>query len=105
MGRHLQERDLRSLERRSMYSIFHPLDVDEPLPRELIQEGWRQPMCEIRVLEVTGALYLPVLMVVMIVLGLMRVNPILGFVAMSTLLGVFLIYVICASDSLCSFVV
>ncbi|TMF53133.1 MAG: hypothetical protein E6I21_02925 [Chloroflexi bacterium] len=98
MGRHLQERDLRSLERRSMYSIFHPLDVDEPLPRELIQEGWRQRMCEIRVLEVTGALYLPVLMVVMIVLGSMHVNPILGFVAMATLFGAFLIYVLSARD-------
>ena len=81
-----------------MYSIFHPLDVDEPLPRELIQEGWRQRMCEIRVLEVTGALYLPVLMVVMIVLGSMHVNPILGFVAMATLFGAFLIYVLFARD-------
>jgi len=81
-----------------MYSIFHPLDVDEPLPRELIQEGWRQRMCEIRVLEVTGALYLPVLMVVMIVLGSMHVNPIFGFVAMATLFGAFLIYVLFARD-------
>ena len=81
-----------------MYSIFHPLDVDEPLPRELIQEGWRQRMCEIRVLEITGALYLPVLMVVMIVLGSMHVNPILGFVAMATLFGAFLIYVLSARD-------
>jgi len=55
-------------------------------------------MCEIRVLEVTGALYLPVLMVVMIVLGSMHVNPILGFVAMATLFGAFLIYVLSARD-------
>ena len=34
MGR-LEERDLRSLERRSMYSIFAPLDDDESLSREL----------------------------------------------------------------------
>jgi len=81
-----------------MYSIFHPLDVDEPLPRELIQEGWRQRMCDIRVLEITGALYLPVLMVVMIVLGSMHVNPIFGFVAMATLFGAFLIYVLSARD-------
>src|SRR5437762_13997219 len=98
MGRHLQERDLRSLERRSMYSIFHPLDVDEPLPCELIQEGWRQRMCEIRVLEVTGALYLPVMMVVMIVLCSMHVNPNVGFVAMVALLVSFLIYVLFARD-------
>ena len=34
MGR-LEERDLRSLERRSMYSIFAPLDDDVSLSREL----------------------------------------------------------------------
>jgi len=55
-------------------------------------------MCEIRVLEITGALYLPVLMVVMIVLGSMHVNPIFGFVAMATLFGAFLIYVLSARD-------
>src|SRR3989440_575555 len=42
MTRRLEERDLRSLERRSMYAIFHPLDVEERLPRELIHEGGRQ---------------------------------------------------------------
>lgn len=31
----LEERDLRSLERRSMYSIFAPLDGDDGLSREL----------------------------------------------------------------------
>ena len=71
MGR-LEERDLRSLERRSMYTIFHPLDVDEPLPRELIQEGWRHRMGEIRFVELTGALYLPALIVVLLVLGSMH---------------------------------
>jgi len=32
---HLEERDLRSLERRSMYSIFAPLPDDGSLSREL----------------------------------------------------------------------
>jgi hypothetical protein len=31
----LEERDLRSLERRSMYSIFAPLDEDQAISREL----------------------------------------------------------------------
>jgi hypothetical protein len=35
------ERDLRSLDRRSMYSIFAPLDPDERLPRELLLERTR----------------------------------------------------------------
>jgi hypothetical protein len=34
MGR-LEERDLRSLERKSMYSIFAPLDGNDGLSREL----------------------------------------------------------------------
>jgi hypothetical protein len=35
MDRRLSERDLRSLERRSMYSIFAPLDEDDHLSRDL----------------------------------------------------------------------
>ena len=33
---HLEERDLRSLERRSMYSIFSPIDEDERVSQELL---------------------------------------------------------------------
>jgi hypothetical protein len=32
----------RSLDRRSMYSIFAPLDPNEPLPRELLYESQRR---------------------------------------------------------------
>src|SRR5207249_9444066 len=95
MGR-LEEWDLRSLERRSMYTIFHPLDVDEPLPRELIQEGWRHRMGEIRFVELTGALYLPALIVVLLVLGSMLVNPLLGFIVMASLLVGFVVYALFA---------
>jgi hypothetical protein len=35
------ERDLRSLDRRSMNSIFAPLDPEERLPRELLLERTR----------------------------------------------------------------
>jgi hypothetical protein len=35
------ERDLRSLDRRSLHSIFAPLDPDERLPRELLLERTR----------------------------------------------------------------
>src|SRR5260370_424257 len=51
MGRRTELRDLRSLERRSMYSIFHPLDMNERLPRELILEGRRHRWLGIRQLE------------------------------------------------------
>lgn len=80
MGRRtLQERDLRSLERRSMYSIFHPLDGDERLPRELILEGKRHLMMDIRRFELAGALYLPALMVALVVMGWLGVNMLVAF--------------------------
>lgn len=37
MGR-LEERDLRSLERRSLYAIFKPLDEAERVSRQLVAE-------------------------------------------------------------------
>ncbi|MHB8610905.1 MAG: hypothetical protein ACYDAL_00560 [Candidatus Dormibacteraceae bacterium] len=52
-----EERELRSLERRSMYSIFAPLDTNERLPRELIIEGKRYRTLGFR--ELAGALWLP----------------------------------------------
>jgi hypothetical protein len=37
----LEERDLRSLERRSMYSIFAPLEEDQTISRELrVDDEW-----------------------------------------------------------------
>lgn len=39
----LEERDLRSLERRSMYSIFAPIDDSEELSRELRMEDSSNP--------------------------------------------------------------
>jgi hypothetical protein len=40
---HLEERDLRSLERRSMYSIFAPLDGDDGLSPELALDDKSNP--------------------------------------------------------------
>lgn len=62
-----QERDLRSLERRSMYAIFAPLDPDERLPRELILEGKRHKMLGRR--ELAGALWLPALFLILFLAG------------------------------------
>ena len=52
-------RDLRSLERPSMYSIFAPLDAEEPLPRELLIEGRRHRT--VGRPELAGMLWLPAL--------------------------------------------
>ena len=92
MGRRLELRDLRSLERRSMYSIFHPLDVKERLPRELIAEGKRQRMTRIRYIEIAGALYLPALMLALVVMGSIGVNALVAFGVGGLLLVGFFIY-------------
>jgi hypothetical protein len=54
-----RESDLRSLDRKSMYSIFAPLDPDERLPRELLLEARRAGAVGRR--ELAGILCLPVL--------------------------------------------
>jgi hypothetical protein len=97
MGRNAPElRDLRSLERRSMYSIFHPLDANERLPRELILEGKRHLMIDIRRLEIAGALYLPALMVAVIVMGSLGVSAPVAFGVAGLMFAGFLIYAISA---------
>jgi hypothetical protein len=90
--RPLQERDLRSLERRSMYSIFHPLDAGERLPRELILEGDRHRLMDIRRLELAGALYLPTLMLALLVMGSVGVSAPVAFGVAGLLLAGFLLY-------------
>jgi len=73
MARHVtQERDLRSLERRSMYAIFAPLDPNERLPRELILEGRRHRMLGRR--ELAGALWLPALFLILFLAGWGKVD-------------------------------
>ena len=66
MAHHVTEyRELRSLDRRSMYSIFAPLDAEERLPRELILEGKRHRIMGRR--ELAGALWLPTLFLIVAV--------------------------------------
>jgi len=93
MGRRLELRDLRSLERRSMYSIFHPLDPNERLPRELILEGRRHRLMDIRHLELAAALYLPALIVSIIALGAIHLSPVAAFVIAGVLLIAFGVFV------------
>ena len=94
MGRRLELRDLRSLERRSMYSIFHPLDPNERLPRELILEGRRHRLMDIRHLEIAAALYLPALIAVVIALAAMHLSPVIAFIFAGLLLVAFFAFVI-----------
>jgi len=62
----------RSLERKSMETIFAPLDDNEPLPRELIQEARRYRALGRR--ELAGALWLPVFAAVLVLAGWASVN-------------------------------
>jgi len=69
----VHESDLRSLERSRMYTIFAPLDADEPLPRELVMAGRRH-----RTLgrwELAGALWLPALALILMLGGWTRMPP------------------------------
>ena len=75
-----------------MYSIFHPLDASERLPRELIIEGERHRMIDVHRLELAGALYLPALMVAVFVMGSLGVNSGIAFGVAGLLLVGFLVY-------------
>lgn len=90
----LRESDLRSLERRRMYSIFHPLDADEPLPREKLVEANRHRVQEVRMLEVAAALYLPALMVVILVLASWGVDPRIAFGVAGVMFAGFFVWVL-----------
>src|SRR6202049_3931597 len=96
MTRHVtEERELRSLDRRSMYSIFAPLDANEPLPRELIDEARRYRLFdgEVRLhedaagrRELAGLLWLPALGVVLLLSAWANVGAVRTIAAVALLL-------------------
>ena len=77
-----------------MYSIFHPLDPNERLPRELILEGRRHRLLDIRHLEVAAALYLPALIAVIVALGAVQLNPVIAFIVAGVLLAGFFVLIL-----------
>ena len=84
------ERYLRSLERRSMYSIFAPLDPAERLPRELILE---RPPCffwgvRLGRRYLAGLLWVPALLTTLGLFSWLG-NPLLTLVAVILLLAGF----------------
>jgi hypothetical protein len=93
MARHVtEERELRSLERRSMYSIFAPLDADERLPRELILEARRHKTLGRR--ELAGALWLPALFLVLALVARARVGSLEAFAVVGLLYAAFWAFVL-----------
>jgi len=80
-AQYTEERDLRSLERRCTYAIFAPLDPEEPLPRELILEGKRLKAVGRR--ELAGALWLPLLVLVLFFAGWGKLDAVAALVAIA----------------------
>jgi hypothetical protein len=93
MARHItEERDLRSLDRRGMYSIFAPLDVNERLPRELILEAKRHKTLGRR--ELAGALWLPALFLIIALISWARVSSLEAFGLVGLLYAAFWAFVL-----------
>ena len=73
-----------------MYSIFHPLDVNERLPRELLLR--RKRMIDNYRLQLAAVLYLLALMLALVVMGSVGVNALVTFGVCGLLLVGFFIY-------------
>ena len=81
-----------------MYSIFHPLDATERLPRELILEGKRHRLFEFRNLELAGALYLPGLILAVVLMSSVGFNLLLVFGVSGLLFLAVFVYVLTARN-------
>ena len=92
MGRRPELRDLRSLDRKSTYSILHPLDVNEWPPRELLLEGRLKRLIDSTRFQLAAVLYLPVLMLTYVVIGSVGVNEVVTAGVCGLLLVGFFIY-------------
>ena len=75
-----------------MYSIFRPLNPEEPLTRELVREAKRQRYFSVKRMEIAGYLYLPVLMLTVLGVNAVHAGPLVGFSAAGVLLIGFFVY-------------
>ena len=82
-------RDLRSLERRSMYSIFAPLDASERLPRELLQRGRRNTGRR----ELAVVLWYPIALFLVITFGGVGPYGLVALLAATVVLGALVAFV------------
>jgi hypothetical protein len=86
----VRETDLRSLERERMYSIFAPLDADEPLPREQLLAGRRYR--NVGRWELAGALWLPLLVLVLTLAAWRRFPAPLAAAMVASIFGALLAF-------------
>jgi hypothetical protein len=83
---------LRSLERKSMETIFAPLDANEPLPRELLKDARRYKTLGRR--ELAGALWLPALVAVLFLAAWSDVGTTMALGAVGLLLLGFVVFAV-----------
>ncbi|HSS93184.1 MAG TPA: hypothetical protein VLR46_04245 [Candidatus Dormibacteraeota bacterium] len=91
-----RETQLRSLERKRMYTIFAPLDPDERLPREMLHERPTGGALFLGLVgrrygplgrwELAGMLWLPALATLLVVAGWTHMNGPIAFGVMALLL-------------------
>lgn len=82
--------DLRSLDRERMYTIFAPLDPEESLPRELVDDQRRFKPVGRR--ELAGLLWLPALLLSLTILAWAGVHSVVALVAVALLFGAFWLF-------------
>jgi hypothetical protein len=75
-----------------MYSIFPPLDPDEPLTREMVRDSKRQRYFSVKRMEIAAFLYLPALMLVILGVASMHASTLVAFAAGGVLFAGFFVY-------------
>ena len=88
----MRESELRSLDRQRMYTIFAPLDANEPLPRELVMEARRHRGLGRR--ELAGALWLPGLAGVLYLAQLANMSALVALAVIAALLLSLIVFAI-----------
>jgi hypothetical protein len=80
-----------------MYSIFAPLDADEPLPRELLMAGRRYR--SIGRWELAGALWLPAVALILTLATWAGIPPLLTLALVASAFGGLLAYALAGHRS------
>jgi hypothetical protein len=73
-----------------MYSIFSPLDPDERLPREMVEEGRRYKKVGRR--ELAGFMWFPVVFLLLTIFGWTGTNALVALVASIVALGALFLF-------------
>ena len=75
-----------------MYSIFPPLNPDEPLTREMVRDAKRQRYFSVKRMEIAAFLYLPALILVVLAVASLHLSALVAFAAAGVVLAGFFVY-------------